>query len=1110
MSDSTVEGDEQALAAADKIAAANQWQLDQINGDFSFAPEAETESPVEPLSESQKQQEQEDIAACYRVRKCKENHNTFLQLRRQAVKASRLKKAAKAAKHKEVQDAAEEAAHVEHACYLAVQDRELKRLAEESTESLRPVKHKASRVAARRAQELEDKAALKEEIEKEAAHLQEREMQIDATLEVQRAELQAVQAELIEQHPDPVQKNKMTNYFGMRQRIEQGSIKEGSQRQQAIEKRGQKLIDTDAGKRLAAALLSVQQSEKEKLKTSKLAAEHNKSAHLLAARVQKLSSGESSSSRAGRPATVKEGPAEAEGGASLEGEDKEKEAANAVKQLLRKRPHDGKPRLNHELAPTERKQITSVLDASLLSASEARKKELAFWNDIAEAAGCSVVQLKALNTPEGREMTKARTQKHLRAGKKRYQASFLKARASRGIRESTDREGGVLRPERLRVKNWCESEQQQGHDVSGWDLLDQLELECEQLVFDLQAAAKLAELSKADKERLLLAESLMEKGLVKSASRCNHKAAILKFCDQVERKPDLVFPMTAEESQLVCELSWQSFDRVMHILIYGTTSELSDFVGDPEGFRDRIENGDLPLVCSDAVPCYLDVATGKICIPASCLTAQAKRRLAKKWGIKPEAVPEQLHVIASGESRGEKDRITWLCRQVVYGVFRKLKPGEAAVPISGKMLKSIWIVHCSQPVVLDWICPETDTWLKSHTVKEGGRTFVRVAGEPVNPALMASWRQCRREHPYWFKDIIIVGQEKAYMNEVVCAFHAELNEEEVGPYSAHMVDMFSGELTETMEKINFGRSQVKLVIGPKQTAKLQLTDIRYAKIGKDAATKKKHRIRQSMRRKAYKTGVAPKLEAGTNEIMELANCMHGACVAEAKQGSVEKDIRRAGWVAYEAGPEKLRKIEQTGRWADLPLGGVNLPETWLANRFSGLDAEGVPVRPDWTRLHKLRMKQQADAHLKTACKREETSKAVIKVLKKTAAGSLKKKKEKYTAESGADLAALQQKYEEEDNEKDTSLGFLSEYLLQIADDEEQVMEQSKAKEEDKEEVLEITLREIGDLEDREDSVWLHLPPKRRREILMGAREQITSKQVKGNTSGITAEEQTVL
>ena len=584
---------------------------------------------------------------------------------------------------------------------------------------------------------------------------------------------------------------------------------------------------------------------------------------------------------------------------------------------------------------------------------------------------------------------------------------------------------------------------------------------------------------KEDKQRE--AEKFLETGLLTRQARCYHKQVLLAFCDVVERKPDLVFPITEEEAKLVCQLSWNSFDRVLHILLYGSMEQLADFVAEPEKFRENIEN--LPVAATDAVPIYLDVSTDKVLVPCSVLDASAKRRLAKRLGKKVEEVEaENLHITASGESRQDKDRLTWLCGQVAYGYFQKSKQGKVRQRVTGKMLKSILLVHCNTHCRLEWICPVTDTWLVSHSFSENGKLVERKKGDAVPSHLMKSWRELRKLHPHFFRNVLVWGQKKGYMDEIICSWHSQKLEEELGGPCLHLVDMFSGELTETMEALNFGRGQVKIVIGPKVTSKIQPTDIYFSQKGKSAMTKQKIVQRRAMRRKAKQQGVAAKLAAGCFEMMETVNAAHSVCAEAAETGAVERAFRKAAWFAMEPGQTRLEKAEGA-RWEGLPLGGSNLSKAYLDRRFAHFDEDGVPRRPDWGLLHKLRMEQREAARRKTDEHKKGTQKSVMASLKE---GSNIKKEEERHEEQLKELARAA----EEENEKDASLGFTQVYLTQ----DDYAEEPEKEKEH---EPCSISLEDIGHLEDMEGSAWWRLPPKRRREVIENAREQATTSQAPG-------------
>ena len=59
--------------------------------------------------------------------------------------------------------------------------------------------------------------------------------------------------------------------------------------------------------------------------------------------------------------------------------------------------------------------------------------------------------------------------------------------------------------------------------------------------------------------------------------------------------------------------------------------------------------------------------------------------------------------------------------------------------------------------------------------------------------------------------------------------------------------MFSGEHADEVRQLDFLRNQMKHTIGNKQTARLQVTDIRYAKCGKVRQNQIKPKIRSALR-----------------------------------------------------------------------------------------------------------------------------------------------------------------------------------------------------------------------------------------------------------------------
>ena len=131
-----------------------------------------------------------------------------------------------------------------------------------------------------------------------------------------------------------------------------------------------------------------------------------------------------------------------------------------------------------------------------------------------------------------------------------------------------------------------------------------------------------------------------------------------------------------------------------------------------------------------------------------------------------------------GKARAVKGRLTLLARQGLEGLFGQ-GPEPSLQNLKGKILDSVLIVHCEQRCRLELIS-ESGTWTKTHSFWENGEHRVRQEGEKVKPqSLMKSWRELRRRHPALLqKGVRVWGQPTAYMDEVICAWHSELIQDE--------------------------------------------------------------------------------------------------------------------------------------------------------------------------------------------------------------------------------------------------------------------------------------------------------------------------------------------
>ena len=165
-----------------------------------------------------------------------------------------------------------------------------------------------------------------------------------------------------------------------------------------------------------------------------------------------------------------------------------------------------------------------------------------------------------------------------------------------------------------------------------------------------------------------------------------------------------------------------------------------------------------------------------------------------------------------------------------------------------------------------------------------------------------------------------------------------------------------------MQLKNWLCNQVNHCIGIKQTAKTQVTDIRFAKLGKDAANGKKTERRRLRRIKAKKQSVAAQLVSKKLDLMHICLTMMHACIADnAQNKGVVKAFRMGGWLAYRPTSTSLMPA-QGAAWREHPLGSSRLALSLMEQRYTWLDGAGNPQKPCWNELKDLR-KRQASAYV---------------------------------------------------------------------------------------------------------------------------------------------------
>ena len=258
------------------------------------------------------------------------------------------------------------------------------------------------------------------------------------------------------------------------------------------------------------------------------------------------------------------------------------------------------------------------------------------------------------------------------------------------------------------------------------------------------------------------------------------------------------------------------------------------------------------------------------------------RRAAEADLDSPLPVPSAIS--KPGASRRDKNRVTYIDRWTV----RKPFCVKVGCRPKGESKTAILVVSCKQPVYLPWMKKGEYVWAKNHTVKIDGKEVVRKEGEPVENNLFRSWWELREAQPHLFEQgVAVAGQQACNQDEAICFVESELLTEE-HVQCIHVQDMLGSAATEAIREHAFKTGNPRSTIGMHQTSRLQVTDVRRSKRGKQGAQawkREKNRMKSS---RARKEGVATHLINSNAEILQ--------CAISMRQSIVTDDIENEGVV----------------------------------------------------------------------------------------------------------------------------------------------------------------------------------------------------------------------
>ena len=204
------------------------------------------------------------------------------------------------------------------------------------------------------------------------------------------------------------------------------------------------------------------------------------------------------------------------------------------------------------------------------------------------------------------------------------------------------------------------------------------------------------------------------------------------------------------------------------------------------------------------------------------------------------------------------------------------------------------------------------------------------------------------------------GQPEATMDEAFACLMSGLLAAE-HPRAVLQVDMVGCEHTETCLAVKYANSQVQHTIGQKQTEKCQITDVRMAKLAKDAQRDAAPPLRQAQRRLAQRVGMAPALVSKHAQAMYICVAMHQALERDqTEHNGVIMAARSAGMLHWLPTSNGLR-LADGPEWRELTSGSSRIPEAavdMVCTALASLRPAPGPSSPAPNLLPSLRRRPQ--------------------------------------------------------------------------------------------------------------------------------------------------------
>ena len=221
----------------------------------------------------------------------------------------------------------------------------------------------------------------------------------------------------------------------------------------------------------------------------------------------------------------------------------------------------------------------------------------------------------------------------------------------------------------------------------------------------------------------------------------------------------------------------------------------------------------------------------------------------------------------------------------------------------------------------------------------------RKAGQHAR-GLMAGYVELRKEHPELFVGITLMQQPAAFLDGVIHQWRLEDLAERYGR-SIFQRDTLRTHMTKQAHEAMATAWMLQSLIAGKMTPVLQLTDTDFAFLFKACCQAVKARVVTAQKAACKKEGKREEFKCTPyNVLYILQEGLKDLKLKTEERNLVLAGLRRNGMLAYRPTLKGLVRAAEEAWAENLPEDSHRLLEAWTIERYSWLDAEGVPCKPN--------------------------------------------------------------------------------------------------------------------------------------------------------------------